>query len=163
VVDDTCHGETDLADRGIETFIGLVAEQGNLIAYLAQLAALGVEPAENYRLAQHDAKERYRRTLLGKGAAQIDPKVEELRTILQRMTRVSVNALDPRTGHMRIYQRQSKRINHLTLEIYLKQRPFYQKNQTFVAQLCRKQHKQPSTFGQIFQIVVQPVMETKSR
>src|SRR5262245_56677311 len=120
-MNDTCHGETYIADRSVvETRVCLVAEQGNLFAYLAQLAAICVEPAEKYRLAQHDAKERYGRTLLRKGAAQIDAEIEKLRAILQRTARLSVYALDPCTGHMWINQRQSKRINHLTLDIPLR-------------------------------------------
>jgi hypothetical protein len=92
--------------------LSFATEQCNFFAQLAQSTAIHVEPSQESRLAQHDAKKRNGRTLLSKGAAQIDPKVEKLGTISQSGARFSIHAFNPRAGHMRIDQRQSESVDH---------------------------------------------------
>jgi hypothetical protein len=83
-MDDARHREADIADRrGAEGLVGFVAEQRNQLAKFAQLTAIHVELSQEYRLAQHNAKKRDRRALLGKGAAEIDPEVEKLGPVFQ--------------------------------------------------------------------------------
>ncbi|HMH63733.1 MAG TPA: hypothetical protein VK561_21000, partial [Bradyrhizobium sp.] len=103
VVEDTRQREADIANRrSAKGLVGLVAEQRNQFAKFAKLTAVHVELPQKNRLAQHNAKKRNRRALLGEGTAQIDTKVEKLGPVFQGAPRFGIHAFNASTGHMRI-------------------------------------------------------------
>jgi len=98
VVEDTRHREADIANRrGGKGLVGLVAEQRNQFAKFAKLTAIHVELSQKDWLAQHNAKKRNRRTLLGEGTAQIDAEVEKLGPVFQGAPWFGIHAFNAST------------------------------------------------------------------